>query len=361
MRTIVRSNEGNWPGPTNRRSRSGIDKVVLGLAIITALTAVGCRPADAVVVAPTACQSGPATLWLDFAGSGVVHASADNSAVTPVQSRLAPASAMVPPFDSGPIAPKVSRDQAIASIVDRVRTLMNPYAVNVVTSRPSLPPYMRVLIGGTDAVLGGHSTEPGRAVVDCFNSIAADVAYDFAAAQTPELGGVVGIANIAAHEAGHTFGLEHVDNPRDIMYAAAQPMLTLPDFFTLSFGVGNFAAYGEGVRQCTSADPVAEPALLACNVGIRAVGGDSTPPTLAWDPPVGDVTPPLAIGVTAYDDVGVVRVEVYKNLELVASLAQPPYATAIDAAPGERFYVTIEAIDAAANRTTITRAFAAAR
>jgi hypothetical protein len=326
-----------------------------------ALTAIGCGPADGVSVAPTACQSGPVTLWLDFAGTSIVRASIDNSAATPVQSRLAPASATVPPFDSAPIAPKVSRDQAIAAITDRVRTLMNPYAVNVVTARPALPPYTRVLVGGTDAVLGAHGTEPGRAVVDCGNSVAADVAYDFAAAQTPDFGGVVGIANTAAHEAGHTFGLEHIDSPRDVMYAAAQPQLSLPDLFTLSFGTGNFTAYGAGVRRCTNADPIDEPALLACNVGVRGPAEDVTPPTLTWDPPAGDVTPPLAIDAAADDDVGVVRVEVYKNLELVASLAQPPYATAIDAAPGERFYVTIEAIDAAANRTTLTRAFAAAR
>ena len=52
--------------------------------------------------------------------------------------------------------------------------------------------------------------------------------------------------------------------------------------------------------------------------------------------------------------------EFYKNLELVASVDAPPYQATITASPSEQFYVTVEAIDDAANRATVTRAFAAA-
>jgi hypothetical protein len=69
---------------------------------------------------------------------------------------------------------------------------------------------------------------------------------------------------------------------------------------------------------------------------------------------------PMMLTATASDNVGVVRVEAYKDLELVASLSTPPYRFTVTAAPAERFYVTVEALDAAGNRTTVTRSLVAA-
>ncbi len=331
-------------------------------ALVAWLVAAGCAPSARapLVVRADACRSG-VTLWLDFEGAGVVHAAADDSAAMPVASSLAPSSAVIPPFSSTEIAPKVSRAAAIAAIVDRVRTLLLPFAVDVVTSRPPSAPYTRILVGGTAGTLGVTATEAGLATVDCGNAVLDDVAYDFAAAQTPDYGGVVGIANTAAHEAGHTFGLEHVDDAHDVMYAAAQPALTLPDLFTLRFGnSGSFTPYGgSSTRQCTSSDPVDEPALLGCAVGAAPTGGDRTPPTLDWPLPRTVAPPSLSLYAVASDNVGVARVEVYKNLELIASLPSPPYPFTVDVAPSEHFYLTVEAIDAAGNRTTLTRALAA--
>jgi hypothetical protein len=308
-----------------------------------------------------ACRTGPVTLWLDFEGAGVVHASADDSSAMPVASVLAPTSAVIPPFSSTEIAPRVTRAQAIAAIVDRVRTLLQPYAVDVVTARPAAAPYTRILVGGSASALAVSATEAGLARLDCGNLTDGDVAYDFAAEQTPDYGGVVGIANTAAHEAGHAFGLEHVDDPHDVMYAAAQPQLTLPDLFALSFGSsGAFTMYGSSGRYCTSSDPVDEPALLACAVGSAASGGDVTPPTVSFAAPASAVPSPVMLTASAADDVGVVRVEAYKNLELIASLTAPPYSFTVEAAPAEHFYVTVEAIDAAGNRETVTHALIAA-
>ncbi len=300
------------------------------------------------------------TLWLDFEGAGVVEAASDDSSAMPVQSRLAPTSAVVPPFDSAPSAPQVTRDQAIASVVDRVRTLLQPYAVSVVTTRPAYAPYTRILIGGTQTTIGLSSIEAGLAEIDCGNAIDNDVAFDFAAEQTPDFGGVVGIANVAAHEAGHTFGLEHVTTPTDVMYAAASPDLTLPQLFTLSFSGGAYTSYGGAASSVCGNDPADEVALLDCNVGAADDGGDTTPPTLNWPDAAAEVPTSFLVSVGASDDVGVTRVEFYKNLELVASVSTPPYTATITAASSEQFYVTVEAIDDAANRATITRAFAAA-
>jgi hypothetical protein len=140
-------------------------------------------------------------------------------------------------------------------------------------------------------------------------------------------------------------------------------MLTLPDLFGLSFGdAGSWTAYGSptGTRTCTSSDPVDEPAMLDCNVGAAPAGGDVTSPTVDFAAPSQPVSSPVSLTADASDDVGVVRVEAYKNLELVASLDAPPYTFTVAAAPAEHFYVTVEAIDAAGNRGTITRALVAA-
>ncbi|MDB4968806.1 MAG: hypothetical protein JWN44_4495 [Myxococcales bacterium] len=330
-------------------------------ALVACVAACGCAPPNRpVVVAAEACRGGPAALWLDFEGAGVVHANGDDAAAMPVTSVLAATSAVIPPFDSTVSAPAVTRSQAIDAVVDRVRTLFLPFDVRVSTTRPVAAPYTRILVGGMASALGVTATEAGLARLDCGNATDGDVAYVFAGELTPDYGGVVGVANVAAHEAGHAFGLEHVTAATDVMYAVASPSLTLPELFGLSFGSGSYSSYGAGTRLCSGGDPIDEAAALACNVGLRAGGGDVTSPSLTWNPPASDVATRFRVAFDASDDVGVVRVEVYKNLELIASLDAPPYEADISATPSEHFYVTVEAIDAAANRAVETRIFTAA-
>src|SRR5947207_134819 len=117
-------------------------------ALVACVVVGGCAPpARDVVVAAAACHGGPVALWLDFEGAGVVHATSDDAAAMPVKSSLAASSAVIPPFDALVGAPKVDRADAIDAVVDRVRALMLPYDVAVVTARPPSTPYTCILVG----------------------------------------------------------------------------------------------------------------------------------------------------------------------------------------------------------------------
>jgi hypothetical protein len=334
-----------------------------GAAALIAGGACGCSPAPtgAATVAPLACHAGPYTVWLAFDGTDVAHAAADDATATPPQSLLAQSATTVPPFDAALAAPRVTRQQAIDAVVDRVRTVLAPYDIAITTARPTSGRYALVAVGGTSATLSLPGGEAGLANEDCGNAVDTDVAYDFAGELTPRFGGVVAVANAAAHELGHAFGLMHTDNPHDLMYSVAAPTQQLPDLFTLRFGAGNYSSYSAGQplpvpQPCAGSATVDNGALLACNAGAAPPGGDTTPPTLSWDAPSGTtVTTPFAASFSASDNVGVMRVEVYQNLELVAVLTAPPYATTLTATPGSQVYVTAEAIDPSANRATVTR------
>jgi hypothetical protein len=334
----------------------------------------GCVPtgepmsgAAPVTLARAACNSGPYTVWLDFEGASLAHGAVDDATLTPEQSLLVSSSVSLPAFDGSVAAPRVTRAEAIAAVVDRVRSRLSSYAVDVTATRPAAVPYSMVLVGGTPASIGAGSGEGGLAVEDCGNLYDRDVSFVFAGELPPTRGGVVAIANTVLHEVGHAFGLLHTVDPRDLMYSVATPALTLPELFTLGYGSGAYSSYSAGIpgpvmRPCAGGDPVDNAALMACNAGARTPTGDVTPPQLSWDAPpaaMSNVTAPLAVSFSASDDTAVTRLELYKNLELVAVLTAPPYSATIDAAPGEQLFVTVEALDAAANRATITRAFTA--
>jgi hypothetical protein len=318
-----------------------------------------------VTVARASCNTGPYSVWLDFDGVSLAHGAADDATTTPVQSLLAQSSVSFPAFDGSVAAPRVTRAHAIAAVVDRVRTRLAPYAVGVTTTRPAAPPYSLVLVGGTPASISAGEGEGGLANQDCGNLYDRDVSYVFAAELPPTRGGVVATANTVLHEVGHAFGLLHTVEHLDLMYSVATPSLMLPELFTLTYKSGNYSPYSAGQstpvpRPCAGSDPVDNAALMACNAGTRAPTGDVTPPSLTWDLPTGSTQPvhaPLLVSFSASDDTAVTRLELYKNLELLAVLTAPPYSATIDVVPGEQLFVTVEALDAAANRATLSRAF----
>jgi hypothetical protein len=154
-------------------------------------------------------------IYLDFAG-GLVGP--DNLLVK-----------MVPPFEAGAIDPIYEgQDELIKDII--VATVIENYEgfdVTIVADPQELPSgeeYATIMLGGHSQLAFGIAE-----AVDHYNADLGDTAVIFTEAfdpmkftETPtglELG--LAIGNIAAHEAGHLLGLNHVDDPDAIMDGAS--------------------------------------------------------------------------------------------------------------------------------------------
>ncbi len=306
------------------------------------------------------------TIYLSFGGE-TLTANTDDSSLNRSEI-LTSSPTMVPKFNAAICAPKVSEADAITAVFDRVRTYYLPYAVTITKTRPASGNYTMITVGGKNTLLAGHQNAAGVAPLDCGNGNLRNVGFDFSDEQSPDFGGVVSVAVAAAHEAGHTFGLEHTDYEQDIMFSVdpAVKSQMLEDLFAIRFASGNYSGFnassGNGnPPQCGGTGLRNNDTTLLNVFGAHPAGGDTSKPVLDWTfPPAGPQNMPLSIPieVTATDN-STVRVEVYKNLELVAVLKNAPFATTLTAADKEAFYLTIEAIDTSANRATSTRIYQA--
>jgi hypothetical protein len=310
----------------------------------------------------------PNLLYLNFEGGDVVAQAGVDNAVAD-QSQLGSSGAWAA-FDKTVGAPStaVTRAQAIAAVADRVRSYYHPFNLDVVTTRPSSGPYTMILVGGThtDISPAQGSGVIGVSPLDCTNANKSNLVFDFASDQTLMYGGLVEVAATAAHEAGHSFGLEHTDNPLDLMYSVKNGTATLQGQFQLSFTTGNYSSFNGGSpspipEMCGRANPLDNHAILTTNLGPRAPGGDTVAPTLTLDLPGPSQNVPLSfpVLVTAADDVALSRVEVYKNFELIAVLTPPTFGFTMGVVDKEIFQLAFEAIDTSANRTQVLRVLTA--
>jgi uncharacterized protein (TIGR03382 family) len=317
------------------------------------------RPAAPVPIRRALGGGAAQVLYLNFDGVALTQAFNDNAPGN--QSQIA--GTTVPAFAPPPGA-KFTRQQGIDAITDRLRGYYHPFNVQVTTTRPTSGDYTMIAVGGGHAIAGEPQGVGGVSPLDCTNANLDNVVFDFSDDQTPDFGGLPQIAITAAHESGHSFGLEHTDNPLDIMYSVAMPSTTIQNLFVAKFTTGNYSSFNAGGSEtgpsCGRANPLDNAAILNTTVGANPNPGDLQAPSLSFTYPiVPQVNPSFPVRFTATDDTKVVRLELYKNAELIAVLTTPPYQANLSVASGEIFDLTVDAIDPNANRATLTRGFTA--
>jgi hypothetical protein len=155
--------------------------------------------------------AGPPVLCLTFDGATV---SGEESFIVPEGDRV-----HIPPFDAR-AAGVDDRGSAIAAILARVRAHFAKTALAIVDVCPEGTPYTRLIVGGHPSLIGEASTVAGIAPYDVGNRMEDDVGFVFPEVITAGRGSadLSAIAATISHEAGHTFGLDHVLPVEDLMH-----------------------------------------------------------------------------------------------------------------------------------------------
>ena len=196
-------------------------------------------------------KAAESVLWVNFAGASV------NKGYDLGQSFLACKNTVkIPP------APLSSTAQQ--AVLNQVATYFSNAGakVAVVSDQPTSGEYTTMHVGGSYANLGCSGGSPvGIAPFDAGNANPSDVGFVF-----PQSNDVETLARTIAHEAAHTYGLEHADNKDDLMYP-----------WDLQSAVG--FATGMVAKTGMPQDPAA---LLqaALGSGLATVSGIPVPPTM---------------------------------------------------------------------------------
>ncbi len=254
------------------------------------------------------------------------------------------------------LAGEATRAQVVRRVARKVHELFLPYNVLVTTARPAEGPYTMVMVGGVPASIGWTQTVAGLAFLDCGNKQENNVAFAFAQLVR---GREDELAITIAQEAAHAFGLEHSQNPEDVMYPRLDPRQRA--FLDVESSVADAPIAGQTACGALTQNPHRR---LLDVVGAWAGDdkpfpdderADRTPPTVGFLEPAGGaaVAQPFTVRARAEDPGGIDHVVLSAGDEK-RSLRGAPFAWSLAGFPPGALRLTLTAYDASGNTATST-------
>jgi hypothetical protein len=243
-------------------------------------------------------------LYLNFSGGRLDHQLLGDDATQNLTSLgQGPGPYLLPAFrhDRYFDAQTQSRTQVVDDIVSRVRDLYAPFDVQVVSRRPPVTPFTMIMVGEAFHDLGYGSPFNSQSCSLPFAPLAAGLAPADCNGKDPNNLGYVApschkgfdpeqlrvkVARTIAHEAAHTFGLAHIDDPQSLMAGKSSGQ----------WGAGNVIAGANDCNRITQDDV----AVLKANLGTAQPRSPVPPASDISAPEVSYASP--ANGTTAPSD-----------------------------------------------------------
>jgi hypothetical protein len=266
-------------------------------------------------------------LFVNFDGAMMVHGSSDD----------APSNTTQFPEWAGEFPPYGDDPAAREATLQAVRDLFSQFDLGIVGERPAEGPYSMIMVG--------PKGQGGYASMDCGDSHHRNVG--FAGLSASDGGAGMSHARLIAHEAGHTFGLDHVSDSEAIMGSGmsfndhCSPLLA-------------DSCPGVHQRHCPAGEQNAVQELLDA-FGPADPDLESFPDAWILTPQDGDTFPVrsvVSIAFEAVDDDGIHGVSLFLDGALRNTLMGDPYTWEIEGLEEGRHEVYAVAADVDCLETT---------
>lgn len=231
-------------------------------------------------------------LFLDFSGASLAWAPLNDAMHDTCSISRTMKHTVIPPFQEDLLVDSAhpTRQTLIDAITHDVAAAYAPFDVQVVSRRPPVAAYTRVVVGGrmTDADFTPTNVNAAGVATTSACDVPAD--QDIGIAASDDVAALFGpagldlaktVAHVATHEAGHCFGLVHND--------ATGAFLMGPASASLAWGAGALTADSRTCGRTTQHDV----AVLTNNLGLATMR-DPVPPPPDDQPPTVEVLVPVA-------------------------------------------------------------------